>query len=74
MWLCRESCIVNGEAGTALPGLPRSSALETETCAPCPGLPPGMQGVVWATALAAPSVLEPLSLDCKVPGGLDETF
>ena len=35
---------------------------------------PRMQEVVWATVLAAPSVLEPLSLDCKVPGGPDGTF
>ena len=41
VWLCRESCIVNGEAGTALSSLPRPFALETETCAPCPSLPPG---------------------------------
>ena len=46
MWLCRESCIVNGEAGTALPGLQRPSALETGTCAPCPGLPQDAGGGV----------------------------
>ena len=28
VWLCRESCIVNGEAGTALPGLPRPFTLK----------------------------------------------